>query len=325
MENTNKHYVYVLLNPLQCGSWKYKDVEFENSPFYVGVGIDNRANTHSTKSNLDRELNEFKKSMIETILAAGKKVIIHKIYHNLSMEEAKQKEVILIKYFGRMKYDYKGILTNLSPGADTSPANMLGSENIHSKNVYQYSLDGLFIKKWECLRCITRNDEITIHYNTIGDSCRKNSTSNSTTYSAGGFMWFYDYKGLHIKPYFFNNGQSKVVYRYCLRTLNFLNSYQNSVDAAKDIDSSKGAVSKACNNKIRLREYIYSHTKLSKKELKNIQNKYRYYKISTDCKEYICFSLTELNKFLNLKKETLIYLKTYNKLPNIVYINEPKK
>lgn len=311
--------MYILLNPLQSGEWFYKDIKLENQPFYIGIGVGSRATVHSTKSSLERDYNEGKNKIIKEILSRGKKVIIHKVYEGLSISEAKEREIILIKHFGRAKYISEGILSNLSPGGDTTSANLLGSENMHSKKVYQYSLDGSFIKEWDCLRCITRDDGIPLNYNTIGDSCRSNALNNGTTYSAGDSMWFYDYKGENIKPYTYNNGQAKNVYRYCLRTLELLDTYLSAVDAGKDINSTKNAVSKSCVKHVKLKDCIYSYTELTLEDLESIRSKYRYFKNLDDGCVYL--SLKELSKALGIKKETLEYWKTYNKMPKNIYIN----
>lgn len=33
---------------------------------------------------------------------------------------------------------------------------LLGSKNIKAKKLYQYNLDGSFVKEWECMKCIER-------------------------------------------------------------------------------------------------------------------------------------------------------------------------
>jgi len=78
-----EYYVYILLNPLKVGNFKYVDYHFDYEPFYVGKGKGKRkTNTLSEKKNL------FKKRIIEKIKLNGLKPIIILIKENLNEEDS---------------------------------------------------------------------------------------------------------------------------------------------------------------------------------------------------------------------------------------------
>lgn len=318
----NNHYVYALLDPEESSKWNYEDVILSNKPFYIGIGVGKRCNAHTSKSNLNKEVNLIKKNKILSIQNKGNKIVIFKIYENISHQEAKIKEISIIKHFGKL-IDKSGFLTNISNGGDTTNANVLGKENIHSKTVYQYGNKGNFIKKWECLRCITRELSIKINYNTIGDCCRANEKNNGTSYSAGGFMWFYEYKGNKIPPYSFENGQSKIVYKYCIRNLSLLDVYSSALEGAQSINADKSAVSKSCLKKIKIQFYVFSYEPMSLTDLKKIQNKYLYYNFEKNNTSHVCFSLKEVADIIQIEYKKLKYLNDCNKLPNLIRKNIP--
>lgn len=186
----NKSYLYILFNPLQKGKFSYQNLEFDFKPFYVGIGVNERCNVHFTKSSIKKDKNSRKIEIITDILSHGLKPIVKKICENISREEAKKQEILLVKAIGREIYG--GILVNLTNGGDFTNANALGKDNIHSKKVYQYTLEGEFIKEWDCgLREVGRI--LNVSYNTIADCCRGKC---STAYN---FQWFYEYKGEKVK------------------------------------------------------------------------------------------------------------------------------
>lgn len=302
-------YVYILLDPRKKGIWKYKNFNFNYQPFYVGVGVDKRMNSHSYTRDSKNCENNIKTRTVDKIKKQGLKIIAKKIYKNLKREDAYFIEKELITHFGRL-IEKNGILTNIASGGGTTCANELGDKNYHSKEVYQYSLEGDFIKKWKGLRQIGRI--LKVCYNTIGDCCRSN-LKNTVTFSAHGFMWFYDYKETKTKPYKFENGQSKRVYQYSLKTLKLLNKFENGVKAAREIKSTKYAVSKSCKKGVKLKDYIFSHNKLSLNKLESIRNKYPYYKVIYNGKKYIAMDLKEVSKIINIPFKTVSYYRTYKK------------
>jgi hypothetical protein len=119
-------YVYVLLNPLKSGDFKYGNYQFDYEPFYVGKGKGKRkTNTLSEKKNL------FKKRVIEKIKIFGYKPIRILVRENLSEYESFQLEKELIKLIGRI--DIKtGCLCNFTDGGEGS-SGIIQSEETKKK------------------------------------------------------------------------------------------------------------------------------------------------------------------------------------------------
>jgi len=188
----DKHYVYIYLDPFKPGKWQYEDITFDYKPFYVGIGVGRRWKEHLSKYNLENDINKIKNKKIKNILNKNENPKIIKIYENLSHQKAKEKEIDVISTFGRI-INKSGILTNITPGGDMTSANSLGKNNIHSKQIFQYDLQGNFIKKWECSRDFGRN--INKYASNISNCCLGRADS------AYGYVWFYEYKGEKIESY----------------------------------------------------------------------------------------------------------------------------
>lgn len=62
---------------------------------------------------------------------------------------------------------------------------LMGNKNVKSKKLYQYSLEGVFIKEWECMKRIER--EINIFSTTLSQALKNGNYCK-------GFLWSYDYK-----------------------------------------------------------------------------------------------------------------------------------
>lgn len=84
-------------------------------PFYVGMGVGDRAYHHVRLRNSQKERNTFKSRKIRKILAEGRDVEYDIIWCE-SDEEARQLEADLIVKYGRRGIDNNGILTNRAPG-----------------------------------------------------------------------------------------------------------------------------------------------------------------------------------------------------------------
>ena len=102
LDDEHKYYVYGLLNP------------FNNQPFYIGKGCNNRVFEHAKNALSAKEKNEddvsLKISTIQDIIARGKEVICMIYRWGLTANEAFAVEATLI--------DYVPGLTNIQAGHD---------------------------------------------------------------------------------------------------------------------------------------------------------------------------------------------------------------
>ena len=245
-------YIYIYLNPQISGNWTYKEFNFEFQPIYVGMGVDRRWKDHLriTKSKEEHEPNKNKFIMIQSLIESNTPPIILKLYENLTRGEAKIIEVDIIKHFGK-SIDHTGILTNITDGGIEMVCSRLGKDNPQSKKVYQYSLNGDFIKEWDCLREIGR--VLNKNYNTIGDTCR------GTTKTAYGFQWSYIYLD-NLNPIKTHNkcADYKKVFKFDYDG-NLIDTYDSLTNAAKENNCFITYLSNKIINKGIFKGYFYSY------------------------------------------------------------------
>lgn len=123
METTNNNYVYVLLNPLKNGVYKYNEYSFEYEPFYVGISntdsyyIRENMHTNFVKNQATYSKNKIKNSIIRKILKNNMEPISIRIIEDISREIVCKEEIRLIELIGT-KIDKSGPLSNISKGGD---------------------------------------------------------------------------------------------------------------------------------------------------------------------------------------------------------------
>ena len=187
----NQFYVYVYLDQRKSGKWYYGDEVFDFQPFYVGKGTNNRDIQHLCPYMLSCKTH--KSSTIKSIIKdTGQLPIHYRIYENISQQDATDIEIDIIKQFGRRDLG-TGILCNHTDGGDgshnLSPYSRRRISALHKKKIYQYSLDGAFIRKWKSLMDV--EEEMMINTSNIPETVRRNGTSN-------GYIWSYKYLGKKI-------------------------------------------------------------------------------------------------------------------------------
>lgn len=246
-----KTYVYILLDPRFKGNWRYDDCILTYKPFYVGIGLGYRMTVHFTPKNKKYDTNFTKLNIIDSIKTKGLQPIAIKLYTELERENAKKIEISVIKHFGKI-IDNTGILSNITDGGDQTKCNQLGSKNLHSKKVYQYSISGDFMKEWDCLREIGR--VLNKSYNNIGDCCR------GKTKSAYDFQWFYEYKGIKINCIKARNHVSlqKNVFKFDLYG-DMLETYPSLTKAAIANKLNKSNLGACIKNQTPIKKFYFSY------------------------------------------------------------------
>lgn len=188
----------------------YRHIRLDtNEPFYIGIGTKNKkkGRTGTYKGLYVRAYTKHIENSIwmNIINKAQWKVEILLESNDLSF--IKQKEIEFIALYGRRNLG-TGILANLTNGGDRNDGVVRtytekqlqeiaertrrlnpGSYYVNrvGKACYQYSLDGIFIKKW---------DKIVDAEKSIGAYLH-----NLSGKSSFGFMWFREYKGEKTEPY----------------------------------------------------------------------------------------------------------------------------
>lgn len=142
------YYIYVYLDPLKHGVYKYGKFNFGYEPFYIGLGRKNRINKHISESKYVDKYSKHKTAKhykILKILNSDLEPVRYKLYENITKYSACRLEKSLIKLIGRR--DLKlGTLTNLTDGGDGT-TNILLSD-VQKKHISEHTkemwISGIF-------------------------------------------------------------------------------------------------------------------------------------------------------------------------------------
>ncbi len=111
-----RYYVYVYLDPLKPGLFRYGDELFEFEPFYVGKGSGNRMNNHMAPNYLKR--NDAKSMRIKSIISNGVTPIIVKIKDGLESKEAYIVEGYYLNTIGKLNEGKGPLLNSMGAAGD---------------------------------------------------------------------------------------------------------------------------------------------------------------------------------------------------------------
>lgn len=204
MKNTDLCYVYMHINKI-------------NSKKYIGITKDIKRRWQ----NNGREYKGF--TFGYAIEKYGWDNFDHIIlFENLTREEACKKEIELIAYYNTTDNAYG---YNISKGGDGVYKDF--------RKIYQYSLDGKFIKEHISIEEIV--EELNLkHVKNVYACC------NGKRSSAYGYRWFYEYQGEVIDALidrFERTAKSRriKVYQYSLDG-KFIKEYQSSEEVRKELN-----------------------------------------------------------------------------------------
>lgn len=122
METTN-YYIYVFLNNLKPGNYKYGEFVFDYEPYYIGVSNTNtyymREEVHIKYAKLKKDVcnNKLKMNIINNIIKNGLDPIHMRLSQDLTKVESYQMEIDLIRTIGT-RIGKNGPLSNISLGGD---------------------------------------------------------------------------------------------------------------------------------------------------------------------------------------------------------------
>lgn len=184
MINMDKYFVY--------RHWRLD----KNEVFYVGLGkirTDDKATTYKIKHY--RAYSKYKRNEFWKNITNKTKYKVEIYRDNLSKEEAIELEISLISIHGN--YKNGGTLCNITDGGETVPDSLITVNNDPkcSQKVYQYSLNGNFVKEWESSNEIKR--QLGFDNSVIRKAIKGKTKSPNISYN---FQWFLEYKGEKIEP-----------------------------------------------------------------------------------------------------------------------------
>ncbi len=155
----------------------YRHIRLDkNEPFYIGIGTKSKEYS-SLKKEYHRAYSKSKRNYIWEKITNKTPYEVQILFESDNYDFVKDKEKEFINLYGRM--DLKnGILSNLTDGGDGS----VGAVSNNKKKVYQYDLQGTFLKEYESLTEASQHGDFrNISYCALGN--RK---------TAYGFYWKYE-------------------------------------------------------------------------------------------------------------------------------------
>ena len=173
----------------------YKHIRTDkNTVFYIGIGklrSDKTATTFKLKHY--RAYSKQGRNPIWKAITNKTDYVVEIIETNISKEYACKLEIELIKKYGKIKE--KGLLANISNGGETVVEELITVLNDEkcSEKVYQYDLDGNFIKEWLSSNDIKRT--LGFDNSVIRKAIKGKTKSPNVSYK---FQWFLEYKGEKI-------------------------------------------------------------------------------------------------------------------------------
>jgi group I intron endonuclease len=144
-------------------------------------------------------------------------------------------------HYDVLKYGLNCILvkTNEKPLINSEETKLRKSLAAPTRPIKQYSLEGLFIQRWD--RIIDVERKLGIANQTITMNCQGNKDS------AGGFIWRYDNSDLEVKPVK-SMKYGIPVNQYDLEG-NFIQEWVNIKTASIKLGIDNGSIGNVCKNK----------------------------------------------------------------------------
>jgi len=183
----------------------------KNIPFYIGVGTKS-ANTGCRSiffKNIINKTDCYWEILIES--------------DNRDFIFEKEKEFISL-------YDRKnlktGPLVNLTIGGDGSFGKPNKNKIYKTKKVYQYSIDGIFIKEWESIKMA--GESLNIARTSISACCIKKNNAKT----CGGFFWSFNKEFIDNKKY---QSSCKKIDQYTLNG-EFIKTWESITQASLELN-----------------------------------------------------------------------------------------
>lgn len=217
--------------------------------FYIGIGkirVDKLATTEKMKHY--RAYTKQGRNPIWKAIVKKTSYTVEIVETDLSKEEAVKLEILLIKKYGKIKN--KGLLTNISDSGETIVPELLTVLNNpkYSQKVFQYDLEGNFIKEWLSANQIKR--ELGFDNSVIRKSLKGKTKSPNISY---GFQWFLEYKGKKINP----SASGKLTLHKAVKLTKGSETliFNSREECAKYFNVKSSQISNAIKGKFKFRKY----------------------------------------------------------------------
>lgn len=259
----------------------YRHIRLDtNEVFYIGIGTKSKRDYKTVKSIYYRAHKIPGHNIVWNHIVAKTNYKVEILLESDDYKFIKKKEKEFIKIYG--KKSYYGSLCNLTDGGDGTVGitRLKSKDNKFSKPIYQFNLNGKFIRKWYCGQDIER--KLKYYANSIYDCCNR-KRGNKTAY---GFQWSYKKTWMKKVKRYTDKGGIRI-YQYT-KNLKYITSYASAVQAAKQINGHTASIINCVNGKKQYKTahgFVWTKYKLTKKEKENLITKIKIRK-SALCKIY---------------------------------------
>jgi len=180
----------------------YRHIRLDkNEPFYIGIGTKQNRNHKSLKAEYNRAYSKNRKdSKIWKLIFAKTDYEVEILFESDDYEFIKEKEKEFIKLYGRIDKN-TGCLANMTDGGDGSLGKVVSETTlekmkiarklkgaIHTCKVYQYNLNGEFIKEWNSIK--NASDFCKVDITSLQKIVKRNLNNNYCK----GYYWKPEYE-----------------------------------------------------------------------------------------------------------------------------------
>jgi hypothetical protein len=236
----------------------YRHIRLDkNEPFYIGIGTKQHNKNNSFKSEYRRAFSKQRKdSKIWNLISNKTDYCVEILMDSDNYDFIKSKEKEFIKLYGRINNN-TGCLANMTDGGDGSVGYVHSIESIeklkiarktrgfvHSCEIYQYDLQGNFIKKWESIK--SASEFCKVHITTLHKVVKNNTNNNYCK----GYYWKSNFeKTITPKEYKIVN-RNAVIQMICPDTNLILKVFNSKKEASDFLGKKKisGFLKKCIDN-----------------------------------------------------------------------------
>lgn len=239
----------------------YRHIRLDkNEPFYIGIGTKPK-NFNFYSVEFSRAYNKSRRNNIWKKIVNKTQYKVEILLESDDYEFIKQKEKEFISLYGRINNN-TGILCNLTDGGEGGAGCVVsletkikiglnsyykgkfGKNNPKSKKIYQYDVEGNFVKKWNSLADVGR------FYNLPNNRI---PTFKVKTFK--GYRWYYEFLGNKIEKIDYDTGVKNRLNKICIPVYqcdlnkNLIQKYNSYSEASRATGIATNSLQQALNRK----------------------------------------------------------------------------